>query len=120
MATIIRTLGNANAKYVASHASTSASILDRLSKHSNVQVRIAVGDNENTSRNTSMQLAQDGNPDLRYAMAENHHIHKDVLDFLAKDLNPFVANRAQKTLSRLKEAVPLLVDAFKKVVRKQS
>jgi len=119
MATIVRTWGNANAKYVASNASTSASILDRLSKHGNVQVRIAVGDNENTSRNTSMQLAQDDNPDLRYAMAENHHIHKDVLDFLAKDLNPFVANRAQKTILRLKQAVPLLAEALKKVVCKK-
>ncbi len=106
MAALLRNFGNGISKYVASHASTSASTLHGLSKHRDVQVRIAVADNENTSINTSMQLAKDDNPDLRYALAENHHIAKNILDVLAVDENPFVASRAQKTILRLKQAIP--------------
>ncbi len=119
MATVIRNSGNAKANYIASNASTSASVLSHLSKHCDVRVRTAVADNENTNANTSMQLAQDDNADLRYAMAENHHIGRAVLDFLALDTNPFVANRAQKTILRLKQAMPELVHTLKKYVHKK-
>lgn len=102
MSTLTRTLGLLGAKYTASNASTTASVLNRLATHHNLQVRMSVADNENTSARTSMQLAKDENADLRYAIAENHHIHRSILDYLTKDINPFVADRAQKTLLRLK------------------
>ncbi len=117
MTILIMNRRNTSANYVASDASTSATILDRLSKHCNVQVRIAVADNENTNANTSMHLAQDDNPDLRYAMAENHHIDRNILDILATDINPFVAYRAQKTILRLKQAIPIVLLTLKKCVR---
>lgn len=92
--------------YIANHPTTSAIVLHRLSQHNDVEVRMAVADHKNTHTITSMQLAQDDNPDLRYALAENHQIDSSILDILAKDENPFVANRAQKTLLRLKQAIP--------------
>ena len=94
-----------DANYIASHPATSAIVLHRLSQHSNVEVRMAVADNKNTHTITSMQLAQDDNADLRYALAENHQIDSGILDILASDENPFVADRAQKTLLRLKQAI---------------
>ncbi len=109
MATLTRTLGLMGAKYVASNAFTTASVLNRLSMHHNLQVRIAVADNENTSAFTSMQLAKDASADLRYAIAENHHVHRSILDFLTKDINPFVADRAQKTILRLKKEIAKLI-----------
>jgi len=108
MITSIKTLGKAGANYIASHAATSVSVLHRLSKHKDVKVRIAVADNENTSTDTSMQLAHDDNADLRYALADNHHINRGTLDFLAMDENPFVADRARRTILRLKQAIPTL------------
>jgi len=104
MATSMETWEMNGAKDIASRASTPASVLHRLSLHTNMQVRMAVADNENTGVHTSMHLAQDGSADLRYALAENHHIDGRILDFLAKDTNPFVAYRAQKTISRLGKA----------------
>jgi len=95
-----------DADFVASHPSTPAAVLHRLSQHNDVEVRMAVADNKSTHPITTMQLAQDNNPDLRYALAENHQIDSSVLDVLALDENPFVADRAQKTLLRLKQALP--------------
>jgi hypothetical protein len=92
-----------DANYVANHSATPAVVLHGLSQHSDVEVRMAVADNKNTHAITTMQLAQDDNPDLRYALAENHQIDSDILDILVKDENPFVADRAQKTLLRLKQ-----------------
>ena len=105
MNTLIKTLRKATANYIAGQASTSAAVLHNLSKHNDVKVRTSVADNENTSANTSMQLAGDANADLRYALAENHQLDSRILDILAKDENPFVADRAQKTLLRLKQAI---------------
>jgi len=95
-----------DANYIASHADTPAFVLHRLAKHCNVDVRLAVADNKNTHTLTTMQLALDNNPDIRYALAENHQIDSNILNVLAMDDNPFVADRAQKTLSRLNQAVP--------------
>jgi len=106
MATSMRNWEMHGAKNIANRVSTPASVLHRLSLHTNVQVRMAVADNENTGVHTSMQLAQDDSADLRYALAENHHIDGRILGFLAKDTNPFVAHRAQKTILRLGQASP--------------
>ena len=92
---------------IANHPSTSAIVLHRLSQHNDVEIRAAVADHKNTHIITAMQLATDENLDLRYALAENHQIDSGILDILAADENPFVAARAQKTLSRLKQAIPM-------------
>ncbi len=94
-----------DANYIASHPATMASDLHRLSKHSDVDVRIAVADNKNTPNVTAMQLAQDDNPDIRHALAENHQIDDSILNILAEDENPFVADRARKTLLRLNQTI---------------
>jgi len=106
MTTSMETWDMNYANYIASHPDTPALILHRLSQHSDVGVRTAVADNKNTHAITTMQLAQDNDPDLRYALAENHQIDNGILDTLASDENPFVADRAQKTLLRLKQAIP--------------
>ena len=95
-----------NAHYIANHPATAPIVLHRLSQHKDVGVRMAVADHRNTHIITAMQLAWDHSPDLRYALAENHQIDSGVLDILAKDENPYVADRAQKTLSRLNQETP--------------
>ena len=95
-----------DASDIANHPATSAIVLHRLSQHSDVEVRMAVADHKNTHIITAMQLARDDNLDLRYAIAENHQIDSGILDILAGDENPFVADRAQKTLLRLQQAIP--------------
>ncbi len=92
--------------YIANHPTTSAIVLHRLSQHNDVEVRMAVADNKNTHIITTAQLAQDNSPDLRYALAENHQIDSSILNILATDENPYVADRAQKTLLRLQQAIP--------------
>ncbi len=106
MATPLENWDMDDANYMANHPTTSAIVLHRLSQHKDVEVRMAVADHKNTHVITTMQLAWDDNPDLRYAIAENHQIDNGILDILAKDENPYVADRAQKTLSRLKQAIP--------------
>lgn len=96
-----------DANYIANHPDTPSFLLHRLSQHCDVDVRLAVADNKNTHTITTMQLALDNNPDVRYALAENHQIDSGILNILATDDNPYVAYRAQKTLSRLKEAIPI-------------
>lgn len=95
-----------DATFTAGHSATTAMVLHRLSQHSDVAIRMAVADNKNTHTITITQLAKDDNADLRYALAENHQIDSEILDILARDENPFVADRAQKTLLRLKQAIP--------------
>ncbi len=94
-----------DANYIANHPATSAIVLDRLSQHDDLEVRVAVADNKNTHIDTVMQLAGDDSLDLRYALAENHQIDSGILNILARDENPYVANRAQKTLLRLHQAI---------------
>jgi hypothetical protein len=95
-----------NADYIANHPATTPIVLHRLSQHKDVEVRMAVADHKNTHIITAMQLAWDDNPDLRFVLAENHQIDSGILDILAKDENPYVADRAQKTLLRLQQAIP--------------
>ncbi len=88
---------------IVNHYDTSAIVLHRLSKHDDLEVRMAVAEHKNTHAITFMQLAKDDHPDIRYTIAENHQIETGILDILAKDENPFVAERAQKTLLRLRQ-----------------
>jgi hypothetical protein len=62
---------------------------------------MAVADHLNTPVAVLILLAEDDNADVRYALAENHNISRDVLNKLLNDSNPYVANRAERTLSRL-------------------
>jgi len=80
------------------------------------QTRIDIGDDhETTPLEVHAMLAIDENPDVRYALAENHNIDKSVLNILVEDAHPYVAQRAQKTLARLKE--PAVIVALVPKVR---
>jgi hypothetical protein len=89
-------------KELAEHPDTSTYALSELAAHDDVEVRTAVADQKNTLTETMMILAQDVSADLKYAIAENHNIHADVLNMLTEDDNPFVADRAKKTLDRIR------------------
>lgn len=80
---------------------TPAFILRRMALSSDVELRMAVADHLNTPVEVLMRLVKDDNPDVRYALAENHNINRDVLNKLLDDSNPYVADRAERTLSRL-------------------
>lgn len=80
---------------------TPAFILRRLALSSDPELRMAVADHLNTPVAVLFLLAEDDNADVRYALAENHNISRDVLNKLLNDSNPYVANRAERTLSRL-------------------
>jgi hypothetical protein len=90
---------------VAEHANTQPDVLDRLSQHQAPDVRIAVADNPSTEVAILHRLATDENADVRYALAENHNVEQTVLLILMGDDNPFVAQRAQKTLLRVRQGL---------------
>jgi hypothetical protein len=60
-----------------------------------------VSDHRNTGLDVMLELAVDVNADVRLAVAENHNISRDVLILLLDDENPYVADRARKTLARI-------------------
>ena len=101
----LKMLDSYEASYFANDSATPVVILDRLSQHNDVRVRIAVAKNKNTHAITALQLAQDDNPELRYALAENQQIDSGVLNILAADKNPLVADRALQTISLLKQTI---------------
>ena len=80
---------------------TPAYILRGLALSSDAELKMAVADHSNTPVEVLLLLAEDDNPDVRYAIAENHNISRAVLNKLCADTNPYVANRAERTLSRL-------------------
>lgn len=91
----------------AEDSTTSSSLLAMLAENCNIDVRMAVADNQNALPETLMILAQDASNDLRYQLAENHNIDRGVLKLLAEDEHPYVAQRAQKTLRRLDEGAAI-------------
>lgn len=91
--------------HLAAHPRAMACTLAKLAKSEHVEVRCAVGDNANTTRDVLAVLVNDENPDVRYALAENHNIPIDILKQLAQDENPYVASRAIKTIERLSQQV---------------
>ncbi len=76
-------------------------MLNKFSKHSSTAVRIAVADNLYTDLATMFALSSDDELDVRYSIAENCNAPIAVLQKLTGDLNPYVADRAQRTLTRL-------------------
>ena len=68
------------------------------------QILMDIGDHVTTSLEALMILARDQSVDVRFALAENHNIDESVLNRLLEDANPYVADRAQKTLARLRSA----------------
>lgn len=90
--------------------STNLSVLISLSFHSDADVKIAVAENPHAPIELLQKLAMDEDPDVRFAMAENHNIDSSILERLADDSNPYVANRAQKTLLRLRKRQTLQTD----------
>lgn len=75
--------------------------VNRASSCSQNSLKVSKADNRNTSVKALLLLADDEDADLRFAMAENHNISRDVLKKLSEDPNPYVADRATKTLTRI-------------------
>ncbi len=94
---------------VAANPNTPAKTLHQLSKHENVEVKIAVSENASTPIATLMELARCADCDLRLAMAENANLPAFVLQILSIDDNPYVSCRAAQTIE--------LVDAAKRTPR---
>ncbi len=86
---------------IAENPNTPQNILWFLVSHPNTKIRRAVLDNPTLPPDSHHILAKDIDPDIRYALAENHNVSVDLLTELSNDQNPYVANRAQRTLSRL-------------------
>lgn len=87
---------------VAGNPSTPIDVLAELSEHYESRVKEAVIDNLNTPREILLNLAVDPDDDIRYYLAENHNLDGEVIQILMRDQNPFVADRAERTWSRIK------------------
>ncbi len=86
---------------VAENGNATIDILEDLAIHPQSEVRIAVAENVNTPPRILFMLASDSDADVRYSLAENHNVPLAVLSLLCEDDNPYVADRANKTLTRL-------------------
>lgn len=77
-------------------------VLADLAGAARSEVRMAVADNAYTPCGVKAGLAKDNDVDIRFALAENHGTPLEVLQSLQEDQNPYVAERAKKTLERLR------------------
>lgn len=89
---------------VAENSNTPIDVLAELATHGHPDVRIGLTENPNTPPRILVLLAADENADVRYSLAENHNAPFTVLALLCEDENPYVADRASKTLSRLRQS----------------
>jgi len=94
---------------IAEDPRTTVQYLSQLAANASSEVRIAVSDNPNTSIPILEMLALDSNPDVRFAMAENARVPTHILKMLARDDHPYVADRAVRTLTRLKQSNPMAI-----------
>lgn len=81
---------------------TPATILAELATSRHIEVREAIADNPATPYGILLSLALGDSVDLRYYMAENHNLPEGILLILMEDDNPYVADRADRTMARLK------------------
>jgi len=88
---------------VAENSNTPHDVLSELAAHAHPDVRIALTENPNTPARVLILLAADENADVRYGLADNHNTPLSVLSLLCDDENPYVADRAGKTLSRIRQ-----------------
>ncbi len=89
---------------VAENQNTESDVLEQLAQHPQTEVRIAVAENLNTPSPILLLLVCDENPDVRYSLAENHNVTISILTVLAEDDNPYVADRANRTIVRLRQS----------------
>jgi hypothetical protein len=90
---------------VAENPNTPMEVLEELARHPCPYVRAALCENENTPARILTMLADDEHVDVRYSLAENHNTPQAVLTRLAHDENPYVADRAQRTILRVRSTV---------------
>lgn len=96
---------------LAGHPNAPESLLRQLACHPHHDVRSAIADNPNTPSELIQALCNDQNPDVRFCIAENHNIKPDTLKLLVTDDNPYVAERAKKTMRRLKSKEGIMAGA---------
>ncbi len=97
---------------IGANPSTPHEVLLRLSLHQEFEVKNAIIDNPNASDDVIEILTGDEDADIRYAVAENHNIAIRFIVHLCDDVNPFVANRAERTLSRVSNRFNLVSMPF--------
>lgn len=66
------------------------------------EVRIALVDNIHTPEHVMLRLATDEHVDVRYAVADNASSPWTALLLLENDDNPYIADRARRTMARLR------------------
>ena len=81
---------------------TPVTILAELATSRHIEVREAIADNPATPYGILLSLALGDSVDLRYYMAENHNLPEGILLILMEDDNPYVADRADRTMARLR------------------
>ncbi|MBS1957645.1 MAG: hypothetical protein JST89_25885 [Cyanobacteria bacterium SZAS-4] len=89
---------------VAENTALPKAILEQLAHHPSAVIRTAVAENSSTPRAVLETLINDADADVRYALAENHNLSDEILNRLKNDSHPLVADRAEKTLTRLSTA----------------
>ncbi len=106
----------ANAKFarvrrrVAENSMTPGAVLAFLSRDRDPDVRAAVGLNKNTPQHVLKRLILDLNVDLRYMLASSASLPEWALLLLKGDENPYVADRARRTIARIKQAYEILAE----------
>lgn len=86
---------------MAEDCATPPQILEQLVLCCDPDIHLALVDNPATPLSVLKSLTKSDQVDVRYAMAENHNLEITILDLLTDDDNPYVADRAQRTLSRI-------------------
>ncbi len=89
---------------VAEHRNTSLRALLKLIQDVSAEVRLSVAYNPKANSTLLWQLSEDSDSDVRYSVAENPLVLPEILKKLSLDENPYVAERAVRTLDRLRSA----------------
>lgn len=85
---------------VAGNNKAPQSVLEKLADDDCTEVRISLSENENVSESILRKLAKDESEDVRLAVSGNPNVPQDILKELQQDENVFVAQQAEKTLSK--------------------
>ncbi len=87
---------------IAENPSPPIQILFKLLNDEHSDERLGVSFNPIGQRPFLDELVADNDGDVRYGLAENAALPMNLIQKLANDENPYVAQRARKTVNRLK------------------
>lgn len=90
---------------MAKSAATPSFVLAQLAFHPDIDVRNAVAQNPHTPMEALWLLVMDETEEVRAMLASNESIPLEVLNVMSKDDSPYIAQIAQKTLTRVRSKV---------------